>query len=255
MAVESDCTVSELARRSGVTVRTLHHYDEIGLVVPSRRSASGYRLYSGADTERLGHVLAYRACGLALPEIAILLEEDSGDRARHLRRQLELMDSRVTALERQRAVLVRALEAWQMGIHLDPEEVLTVFGDDDPAQYAEEAEARWGDTDAYRESRRRSGDYTKADWERMRAEQEATEAAFADLMSEGIAPDDVRAMALAERHRSHIDTWFYPCTHDMQVGLAGMYVADPRFAAHYDDRRPGLAQYVHDAIVANATAH
>ncbi len=97
--------------------------------------------------------------------------------------------------------------------------------------------------------------YGKDDWTRMRGEQEAIEAEFAACLATGEQPDGQRAKAAAEQHRRHIDTWFYPCSHEMQVGLAEMYVADPRFAAHYDDRRPGLATYVHDAILANALDH
>ncbi len=78
---------------------------------------------------------------------------------------------------------------------------------------------------------------------------------LAACLREGLPSDGERARAAAERHRLHIDTWFYPCSHDMQVGLADMYVADPRFRARYDDIEGGLAEYVHDAIVANALDH
>ena len=248
-------TVSELARRCGTTVRTLHHYDEIGLLVPTGRSDAGYRLYSGADVERLGHVLAYRACGVPLGEIPAFLDDAGADRATHLARQLALLDDRVRDLEGKRAILRRALEAWEMGINLDPEEFLEVFGDHDPTAHAAEAEERWGSTEPYAESRRRTSSYTKADWQRLRAEGEAIEVELAACLDAGLPPDDARAKAAAEAHRRHIDTWFYPCSYDMQVGLADMYVADPRFAAHYDDRRTGLAVYVRDAILANALDH
>ena len=142
-----------------------------------------------------------------------------------------------------------------MGINLDPEEILEVFGEHDPTEYAKEAEERWGDTDAYRESHRRTSTYTKDDWTRLGAESAAIEQELAACLREGLPSDGERARAAAERHRLHIDTWFYPCSHDMQVGLADMYVADPRFRARYDDIEGGLAEYVHDAIVANALDH
>ncbi len=245
-------TVSELAGRFRVSVRTLHHYDEVGLVTPSRRTAAGYRLYGPADAERLAHVLAYRACGLGLAEIRAALDSSGDDLVAHLTRQLALLDDRVDLLERQRAALTTALEAAEMGINLGPEDRLEVFGEHDPTQYADEAQERWGDTDAYRESHRRTSSYGKADWQRLSDESEAIETELADCLTSGEPADGARARAAAERHRLHIDRWFYPCSHEMQVGLAEMYVADPRFAAHYDDRAPGLAQYVHDAIVANA---
>ncbi len=139
-----------------------------------------------------------------------------------------------------------------MGINLDPEEILEVWGSSDPWEHAEEARQRWGDTEPYLESHRRTSGYGKGDWARMRTEFDAVEAEFAACLDSGETPDGPRAIAAAERHREHIDVWFYPCSHEMQVGLAEMYVTDPRFAAHYDDRRPGLAAYVHDAILANA---
>lgn len=139
-----------------------------------------------------------------------------------------------------------------MGISLDPEEMLEVFGEHDPTQYAGEVEERWGDTDAYRESHRRTSSYSKEDWQRLGAESEEIEAELAACLLAGEPSDGERATAAAERHRLHIDRWFYPCSHEMQVGLADMYVADPRFTAHYDDRAPGLAAYVRDAILANA---
>jgi DNA-binding transcriptional MerR regulator len=248
-------TVSDLARLSGVTVRTLHHYDAIGLLVPSDRSHAGYRNYSPADAERLAHIVAYRACGLSLAEIADVLDADGATAEVHLRRQLELLDRRLQDTAEQRRVLITALEARIMGINLDPTEILEVFGDHDPTEHAAEAEERWGETDAYRESHRRTSQYTKADWEHVRAESEAIEAELAGCLAGGEPADGSRARAVAERHRGHIDTWYYPCSYEIHVGLADMYVADPRFTAHYDDRMPGLAAYVRDAIYANALTH
>ena len=248
-------TVSDLARLSGVTTRTLHHYDSIGLLVPSGRSTAGYRHYSAGDAERLGHILVYRACGLGLAEIADVLGSEGEDRVDHLRRQLDLLDGRMALLEGQRELLRRNMEARQMGINLDPEEILEVFGEADPTKHAQEAHDRWGDTDAYRESRRRTSAYGKDDWIRMRGEQEAVEAELAACLAADESPDGQRAKTAAEQHRRHIDTWFYPCSYEMHVGLADMYLADPRFSAYYDDRHPGLAQYVHGAILANAVDH
>jgi MerR family transcriptional regulator, thiopeptide resistance regulator len=123
------------------------------------------------------------------------------------------------------------------------------------SEHEDEARERWGDTDAYRESARRVKSYTKEDWLRITADQEAVEAGLAEAMAAGLAPDSPEAMALAERARLGIERSFYPCSHEMHRNLGTMYVADPRFAKHYDDRAPGLARYVCDAIVANAGAH
>jgi len=125
------------------------------------------------------------------------------------------------------------------------------MSDFDHARYEAEARERWGGTDAYQESARRTKRYTKEDWARINAAQEGIEAGFADAMAAGDPPEGERARHLAEQARLHIDRWFYPCSHRMHAGLAEMYVADPRFRAHYDDRAPGLAGYVAAAIRAN----
>ena len=127
-----------------------------------------------------------------------------------------------------------------------------LFGGFDPAEYEDEVKERWGETDAYKESSRRTASYTKDDWKRMGAESEEIEAALAALLVAGGSADSEDAVALAERARLHIDRWFYPCSREMHAMIAEGYVTDPRFTKHYEDRQAGLAQFVRDAIVANA---
>lgn len=251
----STWSVGDLAALSGVTVRTLHHYDEIGLLVPSDRSLAGYRQYDEGDVERLQQIVAYRACGLSLAEIAETLNATGVEREDHLRRQIAMLDTQLDDLARKRRMLTRELEARAMGINLNPQEIFEVFGDFDPTEHAAEAEERWGETDAYRESMRRTSSYTKEDWLRIKAEGEANIVEFAACFDEGVPAEDPRAMAAAEQHRLGIDSAYYPCSYEMHVGLGDMYVADPRFTKTYDDVRPGLASYIRDAIIANALAH
>jgi hypothetical protein len=123
----------------------------------------------------------------------------------------------------------------------------------DHGQHQAEAEARWGETQAYRESARRTRQYTEKDWATLNGQQEAIEAGLAAAMAEGEPPDGQRAMDLAEEARMHIDRWFYPCSPTMHAALAKMYTTDDRFRAHYDDRAEGLAAYVAVAIQANTT--
>lgn len=142
-----------------------------------------------------------------------------------------------------------------MGMALNPDEILEVFGQDDPARYATEAEERWGETDAYKQSQRRTSRYGKQDWLRIKEEMADIERRMAAAMASGTAPDSADAMDLAEEHRAHIARWFYDCDHPMHRGLGEMYVADVRFAKHYDDVAPGLAAYVSAAVAANAARH
>ena len=139
-----------------------------------------------------------------------------------------------------------------MGISLTPEERFEVFGDADPEQYEEEVQERWGETDAYEQSKRRTSSYSKDDWLRIKAEGADLEARFAAALRSGAAPDSAAAMDLAEEHRQQITRNFYDCPPEMHAGLGRMYVEDERFTAHYEEIAPGLAQYVSTAVQANA---
>jgi hypothetical protein len=142
-----------------------------------------------------------------------------------------------------------ALNAERHGTRLEEE---TMFDGFDPAQFEEEARERWGDTEAYRESARRTRSYGDAEWAAIRAESDEIVNGLVMLMRAGEPADAPRARALAERHREHTSRWFYPCSREMHFGLGEMYVADDRFAQTYERQASGLAAYFRDAIVANS---
>ncbi|MEU6194199.1 MerR family transcriptional regulator [Streptomyces sp. NPDC047061] len=251
-------SVGQVAGFAGVTVRTLHHYDEIGLLVPGERSHAGHRRYGDTDLDRLQKILFYRELGFPLDEIAALLDEQATGKAdprAHLRRQHELLTARIERLQKMAEAVEHAMEARRMGINLTPEERFEVFGDKDPEQYAEEAEQRWGGTEAYAESQRRAARYTKGDWQRMKAEVDDWSARYAALVNAAEPPTGEQAMDMAEEHRRHISLWFYDCPHEMHRCLAAMYVSDERFKAFYDAMAPGLAAHLKEAIEANAARH
>jgi len=251
-AAQRGYTVGEVARLANVSVRTLHHYDAIGLLNPERRGDNGYRRYGPDHLARLQRILAYRELGFDLHAILTMLDDPELDEQRHLRRQKALLEARRARLDAMLSALDKTMEARQMGINLDPKDMLQVFGDFDPSEHAEEVEERWGGTDAFQESYRRTSRYGKDDWLRIRSEGEAVEARLAELLEQGVPAQDARAMDAAEAHRQHISRWFYDCGKALHVGLADMYESDPRFARHYEDRAPGLAGYVAAAIRANA---
>jgi DNA-binding transcriptional MerR regulator len=251
-------SVGQVAGFAGVTVRTLHHYDEIGLLVPSERSHAGHRRYSDADLDRLQQILFYRELGFPLDEVAALLDDQATGKAdprAHLRRQHELLTARIEKLQKMAAAVEHAMEARTMGINLTPEEKFEVFGDKDPEQYTEEAEQRWGGTEAYAESQRRTARYTKDDWKRMQDEMASWGERYDALMAAGEPPTGERAMDMAEEHRQHICKWFYECAYELHQCLGGMYVSDERFKEFYDSMRPGLAEHLREAITANAARH
>ncbi|HEX6681360.1 MAG TPA: MerR family transcriptional regulator [Candidatus Limnocylindrales bacterium] len=245
-------TVGKVAALAGVTVRTLHHYDEIGLLSPGDRSGAGYRRYDDADLERLQQIMYYRELGFGLEEIAEIVNDPAADPASHLRRQHELLSDRAAKLQKMINAIEFAMEAKKVGINLTPEERFEVFGDFDPDRYAQEAEEKWGGTDAYKESTRRVSRYTKADWQSLKEQSEDWGRRIVAVMDSGAAPDSPEAMELAEEHRQHISQWFYECSYEIQTGLAEMYLADERFMATYEAIKPGLTVFLHDAILANA---
>ena len=249
-----ELTVGQVAESFGVTVRTLHHYDAQGLVVPSARTHAGYRLYTDADLARLATVVTYRRLGLPLTEVRDLLD-GQGTASEHLRRQREVVLTRLGELTDLVSAIDAALEAEMNDRPATTEELKGLFGDGFSEDHQAEAEQRWGETTAWKQSASRTKRYTPADWEQVKAEMDAVNAAFVAALTSGAAPDSDEAMAVAEAHREHIAQRFYDLDHTFHRGLADMYVADPRFTKTYEDLAPRLAQYVHDAIHANADRH
>ena len=245
-------TIGQVAALAGVTVRTLHHYDRVGLLVPSRRSEQGYRLYDYGDLERLRQIRLLRELRFSLEAIGQMLDATAYDRRSALVGQQELLRERQERTETIIRGVDRALTAMEEEKEMDKTEMFEGLEEFDHEQYREEAEQRWGDTDAYKESMRRTRRYGKNDWARIKQEGEAVMARLADLLSDGAQAAGRAAMDLAEEHRCHIDRWFYPCSHGMHRGLAEMYTADPRFMEYFEKRGEGLAAFVQDAIKANA---
>jgi MerR family transcriptional regulator, thiopeptide resistance regulator len=244
--------VGEVAALAGISVRALHHYDAIGLLVPSGRSDAGYRLYDDDDLAVLHQVMFFRELGFGLDAIGRIMRDPEYNHRDGLVLQRRMLVDRSQHVGRLIAAVDRALDALERGIVMEKKDMFEVFGDFDPAVYEDEVKQRWGDTDAFGESARRAARYTKRDWEAIKAEGDQIDAEMATLLATGVAPGDPRAMDAVEKHRLMIDRRFYPCPHEMHVGLGAMYVADPRFTETYEKIRPGLAQYLCDAIAANA---
>jgi DNA-binding transcriptional MerR regulator len=242
-------TVGEVAKVARISVRTLHHYDEIGLVVPSSRSEAGYRLYEEPDLERLQQVLFFRELGFSLEKIARTLADPGFDRRRALVSHRELLVERADQALALVSLIDRTIQALDRGENVSREELFDGF---QPASYEEEARKRWGGTKEYEASVARTRRYGTEDWKAIRSEAAAIVDDFAAAFDAGAPPTGPRAMDVAERHRQHITRWFYACTAEIHLGLGEMYASDPRFTANYDPVRPGLAEYVRDAIRANS---
>jgi MerR family transcriptional regulator, thiopeptide resistance regulator len=245
--------VKEVARLAGVSVRTLHHYDSIGLLQSGTRTAAGYRLYTDADLLRLQQILISRELGLTLEEIRRSLDDPRFDRKAALLDQRERLKDRA----RQAEAMIRAIDVAMAALdgsrkkgEMKMEDLFEGFN---PSQYDEEARRQWGKSDAFIESEKRTKRYTPDDWKAIKAEQAAVfDDAYAALTA-GKTPSDPTVMDIAERHRMSIDRWFYPCSHGMHCGLASMYESDDRFRHSIDKHGEGLTSFLAEAIRRNAT--
>lgn len=246
-------TVGRVAEVFGVTVRTLHHYDQIGLLHPIERSAAGYRLYTAADISRLARIVVYRRLELSLERIAELLDDPGSDVVTHLRRQREVVTARLEEMSDLVQAIDNALEKEMSNQPATEQDMKNLFGEsfDD---YQDEAEQRWGQTQEWEQSQQRTKGYTKADWGQVKAETDAIQAAFVAAKRAGQPATGQAAMDAAEQHRQHIQTRFYDCPPSFHKNLGDLYLNDPRYLAGYEDglAEPDIAQYIHDAIHANA---
>ncbi len=248
--------VKDVARISGVSVRALHHYDELGLLKPSDRSRAGYRLYTDDDLLRLQQILVGRELGMSLEAIRQSLDDPSFDRRAALQKQREELVMRAELTQR----MLRSIDAALATLEeedtmkkVTDQDLAAIFDGFDPAKYEDEVVERWGGTAAYKESAQRTKRYTKEDWERYRAESEKIMQAAATLCLSGAKPTDEEAMTVAEQHRLLIDQWFYPCPQEMHSALADMYEADTRFAKNIDRYGEGLTAWLSAAIRANGS--
>lgn len=239
-------TVREVAERFSLTVRTLRHWEAQGLLAPTARSWSNYRLYSAEDCARVQRIVIYRATGMKLIDIKSLL--DSGDTAvEHLKRQRE----RLVAHRRETDAMIEALDILLEDAMNDKaltvEEIGTIMGKADFAAYQSEAEERYGDTADWRESRERTASWQTADWRQNAERFHDIERRMIDAIRDGAAPDSERAASLVEEHRETLSE-FFPVTPAKHYIMSRGYIHDERFREHYDSQQVGFARWLADAI-------
>jgi DNA-binding transcriptional MerR regulator len=247
-----DWSIQDIARLAGTTSRTLRHYDDIGLLPPSRIGANGYRYYDRGTLVRLQRILLLRDLGLGLPAIAEVLQSQT-DAAPALRNHLTWLRDERARLARQIAAVESTIDAMEGGEQIMAEDMLDGF---DHTQYKEEVEERWG-KEAYAKSDawwRSKTPAEKKEWQQL---QQQLAADWAAAATSGVAPGSDEAQALAQRHFEWLAS--IPGTPGSDangptkayfVGLGEMYVADPRFGANYGGQAG--AEFVRDALRAYA---
>ncbi|MBM3269201.1 MAG: MerR family transcriptional regulator [Candidatus Sericytochromatia bacterium] len=240
-------TVKRVADLAGVTVRTLHHYDRIGLLKPSAVSGAGYRLYGQADLARLQEILILRELDCDLARIRAILDAPAHDRRSALLQHRERLAARQDRIIGLIATLDRTIAAMEGGTEMSAEQLFEGFDD---SRYRAEAEQRWG-KDVVADSYRRMERLSAQDRDAIKAEAEAIGTGFAGLV--GRDPADPEVQAVAARHHAWVNR-FWDCSPEAFRNLGQMYVDDARFTATYDRIRPGLAVFVRDAMAAFADA-
>ncbi|WP_045234799.1 MerR family transcriptional regulator [Deinococcus pimensis] len=243
-------TVGDVARITGVSVRTLHHYDRIDLLDPSGRNAAHHRLYTQTDLETLHVILTWRELGLPLAEIRGLLHDPTFDRLAALRRQQALLLERSRRDQRLLSTLNVLIATAEGGTPMTREKMTELFDGFDPATHEEEAAARWGGTLEFAQASTRTRAYGAAQWQQIKQEAEGLAHAYTVLMDVGARPDSTEAQDVAWRHLEHIRRWYYDCTPSIFADLARLWVDDPRFRQNIDKHRDGLAAYQSGAALA-----
>ncbi len=238
-------TVHQLASMAGISVRTLHHYDHIGLLTPSAHTAAGYRLYGTEDLLRLQQILLYRELDLPLAEIRRILDDPGFDRVRALaqhRRTLELQAERLARLVNTIDRTIARLT--EVDMSLTDEELYEGLPKEQVERWKREVDERY-DPRLVAESNRRVHAMSKGQWDGVKAEGDAIARRMAELM--GRAAGDPEVQATIARQHAWIEN-FYPCSAEMFQGLGQHYAENPEFRANYDRYRPGLADFMRDAM-------
>lgn len=238
-------SIGQLAQKSGVSVRTLHYYDSLGLLCPAATADNGYRRYNDASCLRLQQILFYRELDFPLSEIAAILAAPGYEPKLALARQKELLELKQKRLGR----LIRQLDAALKG---ENDMSFTAFDhteyEKQKAEYAAEVRERWGNTEAYRESEKKH--YSAQEAAALNEAANAIFRRFAALCAAGENPCGEKALALTAEWQRFITEHWYTCTKEILAGFGEMYTADARFTENLDANGAGTAQFMHDAIAA-----
>ena len=232
--------IKEFAEFTGVSVRTLHYYDEIGLLVPAYvEEYTGYRYYDENSILRMQEILFYRELDFSLKSIGEILSSPNYDTNKALTEQKKLLTLKKERLEK----LISAIDDAMKG-----ENVVRAFDNSEFEKHKAEAKERWGKTDAYKEHAEKTKNYTKDKWNNLVEEMNDIFAEVAVCMKNGEEPNSVNVQNLVKMLQNHITENYYLCTNEILAGLGQMYVADERFKNNIDKHADGTTEFISKAI-------
>lgn len=228
--------IREFSRLTGVSVRTLHYYDQIGLLRPARvDKGNSYRYYDEASLLRMQQILFYRELDFSLKDICSILSSPDFDGQQALAEQRQLLCMKKQRLER----LIAAIDD-----HMKGEINMYAFDNREFEQYREEVKEKWGHTQAYAEFQQKG----KQDYNALSSGMDAIMAEFAACKVQGHAPASEEAQVLVKKLQGYITEHFYNCTDAILADLGEMYVADDRFRSNIDRYGEGTAEFIRQAI-------
>lgn len=250
-----EITVKQLAAISGVTVRTLHHYDEIGLLKPAHIGGNGYRYYGRAEMLRLQRILFHRELGVPLADIAGLLELEGADQVGVLMRHREKL---ATQRERFR-ILIETIDRTVADIKgetpMPNADLYRGFSADKQAEYEAWLIERYGDPmkDDIARSRKAMAKMNEAEQQAVMDQLREIETALAEGMKRGLDPAAEAIDKVIKRHRAWVAAaWDKPCPPEAYAGLADLYRSHPDFVTRYETIAPGFTDFLVAAMKAHA---
>ena len=230
--------INEFAKLTGVSVRTLHYYDEIGLLTPAEVDEwTGYRFYDENSLEKMQQIMFYRELDFSLKSIIEILSSPDYDKQKALDEQKRLLILKKERLEK----LISAIDSAKKG-----QNIMNAFDNTEFENYKNEVKEKWGNTEAYKEYSQKG--YTKENFNALGEGLERILEEFAICMNSGATFDSVDAQKLVEKLQNYITENFYACTNEILAGLGQMYVADERFKNNIDKHSIGTAEFVSKAI-------
>lgn len=238
--------IKEFAKLTGVSVRTLHYYDEINLLKPSFvDEQNGYRCYDEKSLMRMQEILFYRELDFPLKSIINILHSPNYDRRQALARQKELLMIKRKRLDR----LISVIDDSMKGVNTMNTDVFdnTEFESARKA-YMQEAQKRWGNTEAYKESVKRTEGYSDEKWKDVNKGLEEIFMEFSDCLKSGLEPLDKPSQLTVKKLQDYISDNCYKCTNEILSGLGMMYVEDESFKTNIDKCGRGTAEFVSKAI-------
>ena len=242
--------IKEAAEAAGVSVRTLHHYDQIGLLQPEKIHENGYRKYSESDMDKLQQIMFFRELDFKLSDIKRILEDPGFDRLGALQAQHELLKKKHERLDSIIATLEKSIISAKEEVIMSNKEKFSAFDmteiEAHKKKYAEEVREKFGKSDTWLESNKKTSSYKKSDWKRIMENQNEIFTEIAGLMYQD--PNSADVQNAVEKWRQHISDNYYNCTIEIFSGLGEMYTTDERFKTNIDKTATGLADFLSKAI-------